>query len=36
MTAVVTALCFIGYFLGYTLYARYLARRVFVARSARP
>jgi carbon starvation protein len=29
MTAVATALCFLGYFLGYTIYARYLARRVF-------
>jgi carbon starvation protein len=29
MTAVVTALCFLGYFLGYVLYARFLARRVF-------
>ena len=29
MTAVATALCFLGYFLGYTLYARYLARRLF-------
>jgi len=29
MAALVTALCFVGYFLGYTLYARYLARRVF-------
>lgn len=30
MTAVVTALCFVGYFLGYLFYARRLARRVFV------
>ncbi len=29
MTALATALCFLGYFLGYTIYARYLARRVF-------
>jgi carbon starvation protein len=29
MTAVATALCFLGYFLGYAIYARYLARRVF-------
>ena len=29
MTALVTALCFLVYFLGYTVYARYLARRVF-------
>ena len=29
MTAIATALCFLGYFLGYTIYARYLARRVF-------
>jgi carbon starvation protein len=30
MAALVTALCFVGYFLGYAFYARYLARRVFV------
>lgn len=29
MAALVTAFCFVGYYLGYTLYARYLARRVF-------
>jgi len=29
MAAAVTALCFLGYFLGYAVYARYLARRVF-------
>ena len=29
MTALVTALCFLGYFLGYFVYARFLARRVF-------
>ena len=29
MTALVTALCFLGYFLGYVFYSRYLARRVF-------
>ena len=29
MTAFVTALCLVGYFLGYTFYARRLARRVF-------
>lgn len=29
MTAVVTALCFLAYFLGYVVYSRYLARRVF-------
>ena len=30
MTALVTAICLIGYFIGYTFYARHLARRVFV------
>ena len=30
MSALVTALCFLGYFFGYTFYARHLARRVFV------
>ncbi|MEM7480173.1 MAG: carbon starvation protein A [Acidobacteriota bacterium] len=29
MVAVVTAVCFLGYFLGYAVYARFLARRVF-------
>lgn len=29
MAALVTALCFVAYFLGYTLYARYLARKVY-------
>ena len=29
MTAVAAALCFLGYFVGYTVYARYLARRIF-------
>ncbi|MCP4204762.1 MAG: carbon starvation protein A [bacterium] len=29
MAALVTAFCFVGYFLGYYFYARYLARRVF-------
>ena len=29
MTAVVTAVCFVVYYLGYALYSRYLARRVF-------
>ena len=29
MTAVATALCFLAYFLGYAIYARYLARRLF-------
>jgi len=29
MAAAVTALCFLAYFLGYAVYARYLARRVF-------
>lgn len=29
MVALVTALCFVAYFLGYSLYARFLARRVF-------
>ncbi len=30
MTALVTALCFVGYLLGYFVYARFLARRIFV------
>ncbi|MGB5817331.1 MAG: carbon starvation protein A [Thermoanaerobaculia bacterium] len=30
MTAIVTALCFLGYFLGYVFYARYLSRKIFV------
>ncbi len=30
MTALVTALCFLGYFLGYTFYARHLSRRIFL------
>ncbi len=30
MTALVTVLCFVGYFLGYFVYARFLSRRVFV------
>jgi carbon starvation protein len=30
MTALVTALCLIGYLLGYFVYARFLARRIFV------
>lgn len=30
MVALVTALCFLAYLLGYLLYARFLARRVFV------
>ena len=29
MTAIVTAICFLGYFLGYTFYSRKLAREVF-------
>jgi carbon starvation protein len=29
MTALVTACCLLAYFVGYTVYARYLARRVF-------
>ena len=29
MTALVTAICFLGYFLGYTFYSRKLARQVF-------
>ena len=29
MSALVTALCFVGYFLGYVFYSRYLARRIF-------
>jgi len=29
MTALVTALCFVGYFLGYVFYSRFLARRLF-------
>ncbi|MHC4414006.1 MAG: carbon starvation CstA family protein [Planctomycetota bacterium] len=36
MTALVTALCFAGYLLGYFLYARYLSRRVFVLDSTVP
>lgn len=35
MAAVVTALCFLGYFVGYAVYARYLARRVFALDPAR-
>lgn len=35
MAAAVTALCFLGYFLGYAVYARYLARRVFALDPAR-
>jgi carbon starvation protein len=30
MTAIVTALCFVVYFLGYIFYARYLSRKIFV------
>ncbi len=29
MSALVTALCFVGYFLGYVFYSRFLARRLF-------
>ena len=29
MTAIVTAICFLAYFLGYRFYATYLAERVF-------
>jgi carbon starvation protein len=29
MTAIVTAFCFLGYFLGYSLYSRKLARKIF-------
>ena len=29
MSALVTALCFVGYFLGYIFYSRFLARRIF-------
>jgi len=36
MIALVTALCFVGYFVGYFLYARFLARRVFSLDDARP
>ncbi|HKI85583.1 MAG TPA: carbon starvation CstA family protein [Thermoanaerobaculia bacterium] len=36
MTAIVTALCFLGYFVGYVFYARFLARRVFSLDAARP
>lgn len=36
MVALVTALCFVGYALGYTFYARRLARRVFALDNARP
>ncbi len=36
MTAVVTALCFLAYFVGYTLYARFLARRVFALDDGEP
>ncbi|MFQ5525953.1 MAG: carbon starvation protein A [Thermoanaerobaculia bacterium] len=36
MAALVTALCFVGYFLGYTLYARHLARKVYALDPARP
>ena len=30
MTAIVTALCFVVYFLGYIFYARFLSRKIFV------
>ncbi len=36
MAAFVTALCLLGYFLGYTLYARHLARRVFALDPSAP
>jgi len=36
MAALVTALCFVAYFLGYAFYARYLARRVFTLDGSRP
>ena len=36
MTALVTALCFVVYFLGYRLYAGWLARRVFSLDPSRP
>ena len=29
MSALVTALCFVGYFFGYVFYSRILARRIF-------
>lgn len=35
MAALVTALCLLGYFAGYAIYARYLARRVFALDPAR-
>ncbi len=36
MAAFATALCFLGYFLGYWFYSRHLARRVFVLDPNRP
>ncbi len=36
MAAFVTALCLLGYFLGYAFYARHLARRVFALDPAAP
>lgn len=36
MTALVTAVCFVVYYLGYALYSRYLSTRVFALDPARP
>lgn len=36
MAALVTALCFVAYFVGYAVYSRYLARRVFSLDGSRP
>ena len=36
MTALVTLLCLAGYALGYFVYARFLARRVFVLDPSAP
>ncbi len=36
MTALVTVLCLAGYLLGYFVYARFLARRIFVIDPSAP